>query len=187
MRLKLALLGSFQAYVQEIAPKSEAPTGLPDGSFDLPSNPISFPTERSRLLLAYLASHPDVEHSREKLAAQFWPDSEAIQRRNNLRTELNRLRSAIHDNDTHSPFILASRQTLTVDPRQAIIDTHQFDDLIDANRRHGHNALESCPDCLERMRQAVVYTEALSWKAWPQSTRSLLTIGCLPTAPAISG
>ncbi len=159
MRLKLVLLGSFQVYFQETAPLVKAPTGLPHA----PPDPISFPTERSRLLLAYLANHPGVEHSREMLAAQFWPDSDPSQARKNLRTELNRLRRAIQDGDAHSPFIQASRQTLTVDPRQATIDTHQFDTLFDANRRHGHGlgqghgqgALESCPDCLERMRQAV--------------------------------
>ncbi len=151
MRLKLALLGSFQVHFQEIAPAGQGPNGLPD----VPSDPISFPTERSRLLLAYLASLPDVEHSRETLATQFWPDSETNQARNNLRTELNRLRSTIQDDNTHAPFILASRQTLAVDPRQANIDTHQFDNLFDANRKHRHDALESCPDCLARMRQAV--------------------------------
>ncbi|MBP8110236.1 MAG: hypothetical protein KAZ38_21645 [Caldilineaceae bacterium] len=147
MRLKLALLGSFQGFFQGTPSAGKAPDASPD--------PIPFPTERSRLLLAYLASHPDVEHSRELLAIQFWPDTEAAQARKNLRTELNRLRSAIQDGESHSPFILASRHNLSVDPRQAVIDTQQFDNLIDANRKHMHDAVERCPACLERMRQAI--------------------------------
>ena len=147
MQLSLTLFGPLQVKFQRIDPADASPS--------TPTQPISFPTERARLLLAYLASNPDVEHNREVLATQFWPDSDISQARKNLRTELNRMRTAIQDGATHAPFILASRHTLTVDMRQATIDTHLFESLIDASRKHPHKAQEDCPECLAYMRQAV--------------------------------
>src|SRR5262245_10334215 len=54
-------------------------------------------TNRLQALLAYLALHTGVQHSREQLAFLFWPDSTESQARTNLRQLLHHLRSALPD------------------------------------------------------------------------------------------
>src|SRR5262245_27534596 len=54
-------------------------------------------TNRLQALLAYLALHTGVQHSREHLAFLFWPDSTESQARTNLRQLLHHLRSALPD------------------------------------------------------------------------------------------
>src|SRR5262245_65966002 len=54
-------------------------------------------TTRLQALLAYLALHTGVQHSREHLAFLFWPDSTESQARTNLRQLLHHLRSALPD------------------------------------------------------------------------------------------
>src|SRR5262245_46106165 len=66
-------------------------------------------TTRLQALLAYLALHTGVQHSREHLAFLFWPDSTEAQARTNLRQLLHHFRSALPDG---GQFIESDGQTI---------------------------------------------------------------------------
>ena len=69
----------------------------------------SLNTNRLQALFAYLALHPGVLQSRERLAFLFWPDSTEAQARTNLRQLLHHLRSALPDG---AEFITADSQNI---------------------------------------------------------------------------
>lgn len=57
--------------------------------------PLKFPTRKTLALIIYLAMEGG-RHSREKLAAFFWPHSDAKRSRGSLRNTLGYLRTALH-------------------------------------------------------------------------------------------
>ena len=69
---------------------------------------ITLPTRKALALLAYLAVEGGV-HSREKLTAIFWPESDSAQGRATLRSTLALLRDALGEPDAH---LIASRASL---------------------------------------------------------------------------
>ncbi|NLS76817.1 MAG: AAA family ATPase, partial [Chloroflexi bacterium] len=92
-RLRLALLGPFQAFLDEALVT------------DLASDKV-------RALLAYLAVESDRAHSRDALAALLWPDAPDAAARANLRNSLSNLRAAIADQAAEPPFLLIDRDSL---------------------------------------------------------------------------
>ena len=69
---------------------------------------ITLPTRKALALLVYLTVEGGA-HSREKLTALFWPESNSAQGRATLRSTLALLRDALGAQDTHS---LATRDAL---------------------------------------------------------------------------
>ena len=69
---------------------------------------VRLPTRKTELLLAYLALHPD-PHSREKLAARFWPDVPDAAARASLRNALSTLRRKVG-----RQLLQANRQTAQI-------------------------------------------------------------------------
>lgn len=69
--------------------------------------------DKGRALLAYLAMEPRW-HSRDWLAALFWPDAE--NQRANLRQVLSNLRSALGDNEAAVPCLLVERNAVRCNP-----------------------------------------------------------------------
>lgn len=63
-------------------------------------------------LLAYLVAESDRPHSRERLAALFWPDQPEPVARQNLRWALATLRRNLSDTTTDPPLLLISREQL---------------------------------------------------------------------------
>lgn len=51
-----------------------------------------YPTQQVEQLMAYLLLHPEMEHSREKLIFEFWPDVQTDQARHRFTIVLSRLR-----------------------------------------------------------------------------------------------
>src|SRR5919197_5242030 len=78
---------------------------------------IPLPTRKALALLAYLAVEGGV-HSREKLTALFWPESDSAQGRASLRNTLALLRETMGEADAH---LIATRDTL------AFATTSHFD------------------------------------------------------------
>src|SRR5262245_41101613 len=79
--------------------------------------PIPLPTRKALALLAYLAVEGGA-HTREKLTALFWPESDSAQGRASLRNTLALLREAMGEPDAH---LVATRDTL------AFATTSEFD------------------------------------------------------------
>ncbi|MFN8539840.1 MAG: AAA family ATPase [Thermomicrobiales bacterium] len=73
---------------------------------------VAFPTRKALALLAYLAVEGGT-HSREKLTALFWPESDSAQGRATLRSTLAHLRTALGEPAAH---LVAMRETIALDP-----------------------------------------------------------------------
>jgi len=89
---------------------------------------VVVPVKKAKALLAYLALHPGRPHSRDKLAALLWGDSEEAQARHSLRQALTSLRKALPG---VMPEILAvDGEDLVVTPAAIAVDVMQFDRLV---------------------------------------------------------
>jgi DNA-binding SARP family transcriptional activator len=76
---------------------------------------LSFALRKAQALLLYLAVEGGM-HSRSKLAAFLWPDSEPADALHNLRNTLALLRSLLADAATQHPHLLSERELLGLDP-----------------------------------------------------------------------
>src|SRR4051812_21080826 len=72
---------------------------------------IALPTRKALALLAYLTVEGGT-HSRERLTALFWPDSDSAAGRTTLRSTLAHLRDALGEPSAH---LVAARSTLAFD------------------------------------------------------------------------
>jgi tetratricopeptide (TPR) repeat protein len=90
-----------------------------------------FPTKRTAALLAFLALHPDTQHSREFLAEMLWPEADFASQRHSLRLALSRLRSLLGPDhpieSTRSHVLLKGEQTST--------DVQEFEAAVEAGDR----------------------------------------------------
>jgi DNA-binding SARP family transcriptional activator/Tfp pilus assembly protein PilF len=119
------------------------------GSFEpsLRSEPVSrFETDKDRALLAYLAVEDQRSHRREALAEMLWPGRPRGAARANLRHSLRNVRQVIGDRtpsgdrsrsgepDIPPPFVLATRDTIQLNPEARIwVDTAAFLQLLEGN------------------------------------------------------
>ena len=107
-RLELAMLGPFRAVV--------------DG------DPIeTFPYEKVRALLAYLAEESGRSHTRSALAALLWPEMLESAARQNLSQALSTLRRVLGENRGAQPFLLPTHQEIRFSPNT----TTAFDEMND--------------------------------------------------------
>ena len=135
--LQLTLLGPYQAHL--------------DGQLI-----TDFAADSARALLAYLALHANQIHPREQLAEFMWPDQARDKGLTNLRAALNRLRSALGDQDGADAIILVTRQTIGLNPTLTLaVDVVEVDRLLTAVRSHRHRALDRCLHCAHQIRRLV--------------------------------
>ena len=109
--LQIQLLGGFQVRVDGVPLD-----GLRSG--------------RARSLLAFLVLGPNVAHSRQGLAAMFWPDSSDAQARTNLRNVLHLLRHAAPALDVALHAGATTVEWRPVGP--VTVDVHRFDAALAA-------------------------------------------------------
>src|SRR5215510_8299290 len=118
-RLVLSFLGEFQARLE--------------------SGPsVVVPTRKAQALLAYLACSPIETHSRDKLAALLWGDSEQRHARHSLRQTLFVLRSTL--NPMLPSILLRDAGGISLDRSRLLVDALEFERL----------AHEGSPETLER-------------------------------------
>ena len=73
---------------------------------------VDFPTRKTLALLAYLAVEKGMQR-RERLAALFWPESDASRGRANVRNTLNYLRKSLpQTDDGKTPHLIIDREAL---------------------------------------------------------------------------
>jgi len=96
-RLAVRLLGSFQVSLD-----GEPVTG--------------FRSDKVRALLAYLCVESARPHRRERVAGLLWPELPERSARSNLRHALSNLRTVLGERDAASPVLIATRQTVRLDP-----------------------------------------------------------------------
>ena len=78
---------------------------------------------RSVALIAFLAAHAGTPQPRQRIAAQFWPDSTDAQALTNLRRELHHLRHALGD---ESALVVTSRDLCWRDSATSHVDLRTF-------------------------------------------------------------
>lgn len=119
-----------------------------------PLSPVRLDSDKTRGLLAYLTLVRRHPHTRQYLAALFWPDSQTP--RANLSQALHVLRKALEPSATGEPLFLADTHYVQLNPDFALtVDVHEFQrDLAGcANHRPARQA--TCLHCVEQSSQAV--------------------------------
>jgi DNA-binding SARP family transcriptional activator len=94
---------------------------------DSKKHPIALSARKSKALLAWLAVNPDHEHTREKLAGLFWPDSNEKQARHSLRQALADLRKIMPD--PQGP-LCTTKDWISLNSKMIIIDALVFDQAV---------------------------------------------------------
>lgn len=137
-QLKLSLFGPFRAAI--------------DGQ------PLaSFPTDKVRALLAFLALEPDKPHRREVLAGLLWPDWPEEDARRNLRQSLHRLKQTLDRGQPGAADHLLHATTTGIQLNAAGLhcDASEFRRLLAEVESHRHRHLSSCEPCMGRLLRAV--------------------------------
>ncbi len=121
--------------------------------------PLTFPTQKTFALLAYLAVERGRPHRREELAGLLWPDLPEVTARSNLRKTLERLRVALGEIDGVPgaiPLLRVDAQAVQFNPEAVHgLDVVEFEDLLRGCERHRHHSLDACPACAQRLTQAL--------------------------------
>jgi predicted ATPase/DNA-binding SARP family transcriptional activator len=117
--------------------------------------PVNIERRRSMALLAYLAVTRQT-HSRDLMAALFWPESDHASARGGLRRELHNLKKALPG----SMLDTSDLQVSLAPSAQLWVDVQVFEDLLEQVREHGHFSTpqptdEVCPSCLPLLEEAV--------------------------------
>lgn len=121
----------------------------------LNGRPINdFAYDKVRALLAYLMVNVRQRHSREKLAAMLWPESNPDAARTSLRKALSTLRRAIDDTDTTHPFLLMESDDVQFNPASNYwLDLNELNAHLDTISNHDHHHLRPCEECIRTLMQ----------------------------------
>lgn len=99
---------------------------------------LSFPTKKTKALLAYLSAHPGKSHSRSNLANLLWGDSGDEHARASLRQTLSYLRKALLP--TGRKHLVVQDDLVSIDPATIRVDVATLENLT----------AEGTPEALER-------------------------------------
>ena len=128
-----------------------------------------FDSDKTRLLLAYLAIEAGKPQRREHLVGLFWPGQPEAHARRSLSQALYNLRKllgehcgTVEDGKTiahlsDGSFLLSDALTVQFNPTSSyVLDASAFSELLSACQVHNHRHLEACPECLTRLVEADV-------------------------------
>ncbi len=106
---------------------------LPDRAFD------RFRTQKTALLLAYLAHHSNRPHPREHLIALLWPEADLDAGRDSLTTALTSLRRQLEPAGVAAGAVIeADRQKIRLNPDAFTTDVAEFERLLAVALSPGH-------------------------------------------------
>ncbi len=136
-RLSLSLLGPFPA--------------------TLDGEPIaSFPSNKVRALLAYLAVEADRPHPRQVLAGLLWPDWPEQSAHTGLSNGLSHLRTALRDREAEAPCLFVDRETVQFNSAgDQWVDVAAFTRLAEADPSKA-SADDGESDVARRLEEALV-------------------------------
>lgn len=116
----------------------------------------SFPTDKTRALLAYLALTSPRSHPRSVLASLLWPETDDQSARANLRVTLHRLRQLLDRADPAGRELLTvTRQSVRFNLGRVTVDALEYEASLQAVARHEHQSPVTCDVCLAELRRAV--------------------------------
>ena len=116
---------------------------------ELDGAPIEVDTRKAIALAVYLAVTGEL-HSRERLAALFWPDADEAKAHAALRRTLSVLNKALDGEG-----LRIERETVNLETGAAWVDVAEFHRRLADCRAHGHPPHDPCPDCLQPLSEAV--------------------------------
>ncbi|MEZ4711447.1 MAG: BTAD domain-containing putative transcriptional regulator [Caldilineaceae bacterium] len=183
-RLQLKLFGDFRARLDE-------------------TDITEFESNRARALFAYVALHADRPHRRDALATLLWDVDAGDRGLTNLRSTLRRVQNALQPNDRSTPFLRVNRnsvqfevaslnnrygspgqESLEIKATEAQIDVLAFEQLWADIDAHGHQRIDSCAYCMERLRRAAalyhgpllayLYVDSVPFETWLHGERERL-------------
>jgi class 3 adenylate cyclase/DNA-binding SARP family transcriptional activator len=100
-----------------------------------------FRSQKTGLLLAYLAYYLHRPHRRDQLCDWLWPDGDPSAARHSLRSVLHWLREALEPPDTPAgTLLLADRTTVQLNPAVVTTDVAEFAAALEAAARAGDSA-----------------------------------------------
>ena len=100
---------------------------------ELDGLPITrFATDKTSILLAYLAMESDRAHPRGHLAGLLWSDQPEANALHSLRQALSSLRKTLNDDNAQTPLLLAGRDAVGINPAVGCwVDARAFQAEID--------------------------------------------------------
>jgi len=110
--------------------------------------PVEVDTRKAVALLAYLAVTQQY-HSRDALAALFWPEYDQTRARAVLRRTLSSLAKARAEG-----WLDVGRQSIGLNRNKVWVDVDYFTNLLAECRNHGHPEAEECTACLSPLTEA---------------------------------
>jgi predicted ATPase/DNA-binding SARP family transcriptional activator len=115
---------------------------------ELDGSPIEVDTRKAIALAVYLAVSAE-PHSRERLAALFWPDADEARASAALRRTLSVLNKALDGEG-----LRIERETVNLETGAAWVDVAEFHRRLADCRSHGHPPHDPCPRCLQPLSEA---------------------------------
>lgn len=92
-----------------------------------------FQTQKTAVLLAYLAAYPQARHSREQLIDLLWPEAEPQAGRNRLSQALSWLRPQLEPEESlRGRVLIADRYTIGLNPERIVTDVSLFEQEVRA-------------------------------------------------------
>ncbi len=116
---------------------------------ELDGSPIEVDTRKAIALAIYLAVTGE-QHSRERLAALFWPDADETKAHAALRRTLSVLNKALDGEG-----LTIERETVILETGAAWVDVAEFHRRLADCQTHGHPSHDPCPRCLHPLSEAV--------------------------------
>lgn len=119
-------------------------------ALEVAGEPVAIDTRKALALVAYLAVTGQ-PHTRDGLAALFWPEADATRARAALRRTLSTLRTALDNR-----WLVTDREQVHLQKQSDLwIDVDQFHAQLAACTTHNHPPGQVCPLCLAPLAQAV--------------------------------
>ena len=107
-------------------------------------------TRKAIALLAYLAITHKI-HSRDSIITLLWPQFDESRARNALRHTLYVLNQSLEGD-----WLEVDRKSIGLDPHADIwLDIDEFHGYLKECGNHGHEVVETCPDCVKPLTEAV--------------------------------
>jgi predicted ATPase/DNA-binding SARP family transcriptional activator len=117
--------------------------------------PVRLVRRKAKALLAYVLLNPQ-EHSREALAAFFWPEYDHQQ----ARADLSRMLSVLSKH-LGKTWLNADRDIVAITPEFPFwVDVLHFQHLLARCERHPHSPEQVCEACLPNLSEAVTLYQA---------------------------
>lgn len=111
---------------------------------------VKVPLKKALALLSYLAVSNE-SHSRDTLAALFWPEYNQDAAFNTLRVNLHALRKVFGEE-----WFCVDRDQIGLTSNSNVwVDVHHFHKLMAECQSHSHSATDACVDCIRPLTEAV--------------------------------